>query len=149
MTICLTTDASEVAALRWAWACEQDGSLPPHPDAGFVDAVDEWMCRPTRTVWTVHDADDEAVGMVCLTEYTRMPSPSDAAGGRWGYLGHLFVRPAARGAGLGETLVRHVLAAATDRGYAKVVLAPSTASIPVYERCGFSADTGLMLWRPR
>ena len=86
--------------------------------------------------------------MVCLTEYTRMPSPSDAAGGRWGHLGHLYVRPEARGTGVGEALIRTVIDAAGDRGYTKLVLSPSLRSIPLYRRCGFIDDNDLMLWRP-
>lgn len=135
-----------MARLRWEWARDVDSTLLAEPDAAFVNAVREWMADPTRTVWTV--GDDDPVGMVCLTEYTRMPSPSEAAGGWWGYLGHLFVRPEARGAGVGEALVGTVIDAAGDRGYTKVVLSPSLRSIPLYRRCGFTTDNDLMLWRP-
>ncbi|WP_299573138.1 GNAT family N-acetyltransferase [uncultured Williamsia sp.] len=137
-----------MARLRCEWAHTLDRSLPDDPDADFVAAVGAWMEDPTRTVWTSHDADGGAVGMVALTAYTRMPSPSDAAAGRWGYLGHLYVRGYARGEGLGEALVRHVLAVASDRGYAKVFLSPTVASIPLYRRCGFTDRNDLMLWQP-
>ncbi|MEH3154094.1 MAG: GNAT family N-acetyltransferase [Gordonia paraffinivorans] len=138
--------AAPVAALRWEWARELDSSIPDGPSADFVAAVAEWMADATRTVWLA--TDDGPVGMVCLTEYTRMPSPSDAAGGRWGYLGHLYVRPDARGVGVGESLVRELLAESTRRGHTKVVLSPTAPSVPLYERCGFVGGTDLMLLRP-
>ncbi|GAA1908389.1 GNAT family N-acetyltransferase [Williamsia serinedens] len=141
----VAADPGPVAGLRWEWARGADPTLPAEPDNEFVAAVRDWMADPTRTVWT---AGEDPVGMVCLTEYTRMPSPSDAAGGRWGYLGHLYVRPEARGGGVGDALVRTVVAEAIDRGHAKVVLSPSLRSIPLYRRCGFTDDNDLMVWRP-
>ncbi len=146
MEIDIAGEAAPVAALRWQWAREQDSSLPDGPGEDFVAAVGEWMADPVRTVWVA--GEDEPVGMVCLTEYTRMPSPSASAGGRWGYLGHLFVRPDARGDGVGEALVRELLAESARRGHTKVVLSPTVPSVPLYERCGFTGDTDLMIWRP-
>lgn len=141
----LTDDAEAVARLRWEWARAAHPTLTAEPDHEFVAAVREWMDDATRAVWVA--TADQPVGMVCLTEYTRMPSPSQSAGGRWGYLGHLYVRPEARGDGVGEALVRALLAESVRRGHAKVVLSPTAASIPVYTRCGFTADNDLMFWR--
>ncbi|GAA2056545.1 GNAT family N-acetyltransferase [Williamsia deligens] len=147
MTTRLASDPHEVAALRCEWAHERDHTVDPHPDQDFTEAVGAWMDNPSRTVWTARGVDD-AVGMVCLTEYTRMPSPSESASGRWGYLGHLYVRPEARGAGAGEALVRTLLAESARRGHTKVVLSPTARSIPLYERCGFTAGNDLMIRHP-
>ena len=145
MDVELAEDPAPVAALRWRWAREQDPSLRVGPSDELIEAVAVWMADATRAVWVA--TTDQPIGMVCLTEYTRMPSPSESAGGRWGYLGHLYVRPEARGAGVGEALVRTLLAESARRGHVKVVLSPTVPSIPLYERCGFAADTDLMICR--
>ena len=133
--------------LRWDWARERHGITGAGPDVGFTDSVTQWIAQG-RTVWTAHQA-EAPVGMVCLTQFERMPSPALTAGGNWGYLGHLYVLPAARGRGFGRALIEQVLSEARLRGYSKIVLSPTELSIPLYVRCGFTEDSGLMLWRPR
>ena len=85
--------------------------------------------------------------MVCLTEYTRMPSPRSSAAGSWGYLGHLYVRSEYRGAGIGAQLVDCVIRSADRRGYRKVILSPSERAIPLYSRHGFTRDNEVMVRR--
>lgn len=137
--------ASAVAELRWSWAQESDDAIGPwRGEPSFIAAVRSWTDDPQRTVWVAH-APDQAVGMVCLTEYTRMPSPRTSAAGSWGYLGHLFVRPEYRGAGIGAQLVDCVLRAAEHRGYRKVILSPTERSIPLYSRHGFTRDNDVMV----
>ncbi len=137
----------DVARLRWQWARESDPGIGlwSH-DHGFIASVEQWASQAHRTVWTAGFA-GHAVGMVCMTEHSRMPSPRAAAAGRWGYLGHLYVDPGHRGHGIATTLVEHVLHAADRRGYSKVILSPTERSIAVYERCGFSRRNDLMIRR--
>lgn len=138
---------TRVAELRWEWAREADPGVGPwRADGAFIAAVTAWLDDDRRTVWTA-GAGDLAVGMVCLTEHVRMPSPRRAAGGRWGYLGHLYVRPAFRGSGIGRDLIRQATGTADDRGYAKTVLSPTERSVSLYERCGFGMDNDLMIRR--
>jgi predicted N-acetyltransferase YhbS len=85
--------------------------------------------------------------MVCLTEYTRMPSPRTSAAGSWGYLGHLYVPPEYRGVGIGAQLVDCLLHNAEVRGYRKVILSPSELSMPLYSRHGFTRDNDVMVRR--
>ncbi|TDZ78557.1 Acetyltransferase (GNAT) family protein [Mycobacteroides salmoniphilum] len=140
-------DPVDVAALRWRWA-QEDGpdchssEIPP-PE--FVSHVASWM--GSRTVWTAR-YQEHAAGMVCLTTHERMPSPNTRAAASWGYLGHLYVRPSARGLGIGEALVQTVFAEAERRRYAKLVLSPSELSTPLYRRCGFTDAHSMMVWRP-
>jgi predicted N-acetyltransferase YhbS len=60
-------------------------------------------------------------------------------------LGPLAVARRSRGAGLGATLVRHVLAAAAARGHGAVLLVGDTS---YYGRFGFSAEKTGGLWLP-
>ncbi|MCW4353029.1 GNAT family N-acetyltransferase [Hoyosella sp. YIM 151337] len=140
-------EPAEVAALRWEWAQEWHPTAGTGPDDGFVSSVARWM-EGERTVWTAHNTDG-AVGMVCLTQFERMPSPVAKAEGSWGYLGHLYVRPSARREGIGTALVEQVLTEAANRRYSKVVLTASEMSVSFYVRRGFSNVRGLLLWTPK
>ncbi|ORB49142.1 GNAT family N-acetyltransferase [Mycobacteroides saopaulense] len=138
----------DVAQLRWQWAQEDAPENPPsqRPSPEFVSQVASWM--RSRTVWTAHHR-EQAVGMVCLTEHERMPSPHPRAAASWGYLGHLYVRPTARGDGIGAALIQALLGEAARRHYAKVLLSPSELSIPLYQRSGFTNAHTTMVWTPR
>ena len=137
--------ASAVADLRWSWARESDHAIGPwRGERDFISAVSSWVDDPLRTVWVAHTP-TQAIGMVCLTEYVRMPSPRAGAAGSWGYLGHLYVRPEYRGTGIGGQLIDCVLREAADRGFRKVILSPSKKSMPLYSRHGFTSDNDVMV----
>lgn len=77
-------------------------------------------------------------GLVGMAGLAPQRSPKLAHKGTvWG----VFVEPGARGRGLGEALVRGVIAAARAAGLARLVLAVSAENPArrVYERCGFVA----------
>ena len=57
------------------------------------------------------------------------------------YLSRLIVRKDSRGNGYGETLARHVLAAAKEKGYKSIALGvncDNTAAVSLYRKLGFS-----------
>jgi GNAT superfamily N-acetyltransferase len=140
-------DPVDVAGLRWHWAHEDvvDCHIAETPSPEFVSQVASWMS--SRTVWTAH-YQGRAVGMVCVTAHERMPSPNTRATASWGYLGHLYVLPSARGLGIRAELIQTVLTEAERRRYAKLVLSPSELSIPLYRRSGFTDAHLMMVWRP-
>jgi GNAT superfamily N-acetyltransferase len=49
----------------------------------------------------------------------------------------MFVREDVRNRGIGSVLLTAILAAADERGYARLVLSPSARSVPFYRRAGF------------
>lgn len=100
-----------------------------------------------RWWWVAGDPSGDAVGMVNLAVFDRMPTP-DASSGRWGYLANLFVLPASRGQGVGARLVAAVLATAREEGLGRVVLSPSEQSRPLYRRAGFLPADTLLVWKP-
>jgi GNAT superfamily N-acetyltransferase len=135
-------DAAALAALRRAWTAEQHGHAD---DEGFEARFLDWYERESaRRVSWVAEVRGEAVGMMNLAVFSRMPQPGRDAGS-WGYLGNAFVLAAYRGQGIGSLLLRALLAYADDHGYVRVVLRPSQRAIPFYRRLGFSADTGLLV----
>lgn len=143
-------DAARVATLRCAWARTSGATADPLDDA-FVEQVRAWWIRDERTVFLAGESapggGGAAAGMATLHEYRRMPVPG-AVPSAWGYLGHLFVLPAARGEGHGRALIEAVQRAARGRGYRRLVLSPSEESVPLYRRTGFRAADELMVWEP-
>ena len=135
-------DSAALAALRRAWTAEQYG---PVGDEGFEARFLDWYERESarRVAWLA-EAAGEAVGMMNLAVFERMPSPGRDAGS-WGYLSNAFVLAAHRDQGIGSLLLHALLAYADDHDYMRVVLRPAARSVPFYERLGFSADDSLLV----
>jgi GNAT superfamily N-acetyltransferase len=124
-------DAAAIAGLRALWST---GAAPaPH----FARDVAEWLEEEgdRRTTWLA-ERDGRAVGLVSLFEYRRMPKPGRPAS-RWGYVSNMFVREEARNQGVGAALLDTAIAAADERGYARLVLSPAERALPLYLRAGF------------
>ena len=123
-------DAAAIAALRALW------SGADH-EPGFEGRMADWLAGEgeRRTTWLAERA-GAPVGMASMLEYRRMPRPN-RPDSRWGYLGNMFVREEQRGGGIGAALLDAVIAAADERGYARLVLSPSAESVAFYRRAGF------------
>ena len=140
-------DAPVIATLRLRWAEEQAGH--PIEDDGFGQTFAAWYDRERdqRLTWLAYDG-DAPVGMLNLLVFTRMPKPDDARTGRpgqWGYVANAYVDESRRDAGLGTQLMDACVAAAVERGFARLVLSPSERSVPFYARHGFAPATSLMV----
>jgi len=124
-------DVHAVAELRSLWSTGADA------DAAFEDQIGDWLASEgdRRTIWLAW-IDDRAVGMASMFEYRRMPHPA-RPDSRWGYVGNMFVRADLRDRGIGSALLDVIIAAASERRYARLVLSPSERAIPFYERAGF------------
>ncbi len=140
-------DVGVLATLRRAWNEENDGG--PIDDPGFEAMFLEWWRaeRETRTFFLV-EINDVAVGMANVKRYQRMPTAGRHAG-CWGYVGNVFILEAHRNAGIGESLMSHVLAWAGDEQLAHLRLAPSPLSQPFYTRLGFLPGAVVELDPPR
>src|SRR5256885_2230972 len=129
-------DGPTVAALRAAWTATSGGTRV-HDD-GLVDRIRDWWIRDRRTILFAGDyslTGGGVAGMVTLHEYLRIPRPGEESSA-WGYVGHLFVLPAARREGYGRALIEGVQEEARRGGYRRLVLAPSDESVPLYRRTG-------------
>lgn len=73
-----------------------------------------------------------------LHRLEKLPNPVAEPEGH-GYITSFFVKPEARGAGVGTTLLQAVLNACESRGFDSVILWPTPRSRPLYERHGFAA----------
>jgi GNAT superfamily N-acetyltransferase len=124
-------DVAAIAGLRSLW------STGARSDADFERRMDDWLALEgaRRTVWLAALA-DTPVGMASMLEYRRMPRPG-RPDSRWGYVSNMFVREEHRNRGIGSALLTAIVAAADERGYARLVLSPSARARPFYRRAGF------------
>jgi GNAT superfamily N-acetyltransferase len=127
-------DVDALAALRALWS---EGEEPE-----FAARMAEWLESEgqRRTTWLALSG-GEPLGMASLFEYRRMPRPGRAPS-RWGYVSNMFVRVEHRNRGVGRALLTAILDAADERGYARLVLSPSEAALPLYESAGFAQPAG-------
>ncbi len=92
-------DIPALAQLRRQWAEEQAGR--PLEDNGFDDQFAQWYAaESSRRTTFLAEIDSDAVGMVNLALFERMPRPGLPAS-RWGYLSNAFVLPEYRSRGVG------------------------------------------------
>ena len=137
-------DLTALADLRRRWTTERQG---PSADPDFAHRFSDWFTAEARRrrFWLA-EVDQEAVGMVNLLHFERMPTPGRDAG-RWGYLGNMFVVAEHRGRGVGRQLLDALVAHAEAEGLVRIVLSPSDRSIPFYRRAGFSDAHELLVRR--
>jgi GNAT superfamily N-acetyltransferase len=129
-------DVGVLAQLRRAWNEESTGG--PTDDPGFEGRFGAWVAaeRATRTFFLAYLA-DAPVGMANVKRYDRMPVAGRPGGGRWGYVGNVFVLAEHRNAGVGQVLMDTIVEWAGGEGLAHLRLAPSPLSQSFYARLGF------------
>ncbi|WP_409483357.1 GNAT family N-acetyltransferase [Arsenicicoccus dermatophilus] len=135
-------DLDDVVALRASWAHDRAGD-------GDLDElrrrIRDWLRAEgdSRVLWGAY-AEEGAVGLVCLLEYTRMPDLGRPPG-RWGYVAQLYVRPQARRRGVATALMGALIDHARERGMVRLVLNPSEISRELYASLGFRRADELLL----
>jgi GNAT superfamily N-acetyltransferase len=117
-----------------------------HEVVATEELVDEWLFgeRPAAEV-VLADLDGEAVGFAL---YFTTFSTFLARPGIW--LEDLYVRPAARGRGVGRSLLAHLAQLTVDRGYGRLewaVLDWNEPAIGFYRRLGAVAMSDWTTWR--
>lgn len=142
-------DAAALARLRFAFRA--DLKPPAEAESEFLARCTGWMAlRLTpQSPWRCWVAGEvEPVGTVWLQLLEKLPNP--VAEPEWhGYVSSLFVRPDARGAGLGSRLLAAALAECDRRGCDAVVLWPTPRSRSLYLRHGFALREDLLERRGR
>ena len=123
-------DVAAIASLRRLWSA---GGEEP----GFEGRMGAWLAAEgdRRTTWLAVRA-GRPVGLASLFEYRRMPHPA-RPDSRWGYVGNMFVCEDVRDWGIGSALLAALIAAADERGYARLVLSPTVRAREFYRRAGF------------
>jgi predicted GNAT family N-acyltransferase len=118
---------------RAAWP-RDEAALRAVRSAVFIDE----QKVPPELEWDGRDAD-------CLHVLVRDAQGAAIGTGRLlpeGKIGRMAVVRAARGHGVGAAILRELLAAARERGFAEVELSAQTHALGFYERFGFVAAGG-------
>lgn len=99
-----------------------------------TDHLHELFSQMPRSAYFVAELDGEVMGGGGIFPTENLPADTVE-------LVKLYLRPAARGRGVGKALINHCLQAARAAGYARVYLettAELTQAIPLYEKLGFT-----------
>ncbi len=132
-------DALVVAALTLQCALQR--GAPGEP--GFLDRFASAWLRESerRPVWIAEAGEEHAGYLQALCERS-LPWPGQTPGGGRLWVDTFFVRPALRGMGVGELLLREAVAWARDAGFESVALVAGPHTRAMVERLGFARDDG-------
>ena len=137
-------DAQQLAELRWEFRVARAPARQEHDE--FVDRCSSWLRNELTSAvrwraWVVV-SDDQIVGQAWLQTIEKMPNPV-AELERHAYVSNVFVQPAFRG-GVGTRLLEAVLDWARANHFDRVILWPSSKSVTLYQRHGFSRNGDVM-----
>jgi GNAT superfamily N-acetyltransferase len=138
-------DAEALAALRFEFRAALDP--PSETRERFVRRCTRWMVAELRTapIWQcwVVERGAELIGMAWLNLVAKLPNPGEER--EWhGYITSLYVRPHARGHGLGSALLTALLDDCEARQVDAVFLWPTPLSRSLYLRHGFAPPATLL-----
>jgi len=137
-------DALALARLRWAFRSVE--AEPIEDEESFVARCTAWMAeRLASGRWRcwVAGAGTEIDGCLWLQLIEKLPNPA-AELEQHAYISSVYVRPAARGAGIGEALVRVALDFCKENGVDSAILWPTARSRSLYARHGFSRPDDML-----
>jgi GNAT superfamily N-acetyltransferase len=137
-------DAPELAELRWEFRAGR--AAPIEGRDVFVERCSAWMRRElaSRRSWRawVAVSGDRVVGQIWLDLLDKVPNPA-AERERHAYVSNLYVRPGARG-GVGSRLLETAVAWAKLNDVDRIVLWPTSRSVTLYQRAGFTFQGDVM-----
>ncbi len=138
-------DVPTLARLRWEFRA---GLGPPaEAEAAFVARCEAWMRERLDggrwVAWVAVDAAGALVGTLWLGVVEKMPNPAPEPE-EHAYVTNVYVRPDARGAGVGSSLVAAAVAWCEARGVHAAVLWPTARSAALYLRHGFRPPDALL-----
>jgi GNAT superfamily N-acetyltransferase len=130
--VATTADVQTLVALMAEFYAEAEFALP---DAAAADAFEALLARPELGAVWLAALDDTPVGHLVLTVAFSMEY-----GGLRGFIDDLFVRPTARGRGIGAALLAAARDGATARGLRALCVETGLEDHParsLYARAGY------------
>jgi GNAT superfamily N-acetyltransferase len=147
ITIRAASPADAVALAQMRYEFRASLGEPEEDERAFVARCITWMkprlAADARWRAWIAESDNGIHGAVWIGLIEKMPNPI-AEPEEHGYLTSFYVRPGARGAGIGTALLGAALGWCADRGVHAVLLWPTAQSRPLYERHGFAPPKSLM-----
>ena len=122
--------------MLWEMAVEQP---PPQSCQEFAAAFVEWAEITTTHTAFVAVEGGEVVGFAWLAQVPRPPGPGMRLRAN-GDLQTVHVRPPRRNVGVGDGLIRAVLAHSWEQGLGAVTVAANERASSFYRRIGFRCD---------
>lgn len=123
-------------------------------EAVFGQSPEKGLIEANRDYYTRHIADgshlaiaasvggkDAGCGGICFHE--ELPSPDNPTG-RCAYLMNIYVREAFRHAGIGASIIRHLVGEARKRGCGKIYLETTDMAETLYGSIGFEPMKGML-----
>ena len=134
--------------MRWDFRTAPDEPAPVVSKQEFLHACEAFLKggleRGDWTYWlAVHEG--RIVAHIFVHLFRSVPKPFQLDS-RYGYMTNVYTRPAYRNQGIGSELMRHVQRWATERRIPFIIVSPSRASVPFYQRSGFTFETEFMEW---
>ncbi|MFI0264834.1 GNAT family N-acetyltransferase [Streptomyces sp. NPDC017056] len=136
-------ELTTVAALRWQWVQENDGTPVTTRDA-FIQRFTDWARENASSHHcTVMLRGHAVIGMAWLAVTRRVPSPRtlDRASGD---VQCVYVVPGERDGGLGGRMIDAVLELAHGMGLERVTVHSSDRAVRAYSRHGFGTSPRLL-----
>jgi GNAT superfamily N-acetyltransferase len=132
-------DALVVAALTLQCALHRGAAAEP----GFLDRFARaWSAQVAQRPAWVAEAGQEHAGYLLALAVRPLPWPGRGSGGGTLHVETFFVRPAHRGVGVGEQLLRAAVAWARAEGFERVAMTAGPHTRPMVERMGFAVSEG-------
>ena len=141
----IASDATRLADLRYALRASTGTATEPKPD--FLSRCNTWMqahlADTERWRCWLAEENGDLIGAVWLQLIEKIPNPVGERE-RHGYITNFYVKPSARGYGLGSRMLGEVIRWCESHQVHSIILWPTEQSRILYERHGFAVRDDLI-----
>ncbi|MCP4402137.1 MAG: GNAT family N-acetyltransferase [bacterium] len=144
--IATASDIPQLAQMRWDFRQEDDDEPHVMTRAEFIESCQAFLMHGMHSgqwVYWVAAQQDIVVSHIFIFRIQSVPRPCKHVD-YWDYMTNVYTKPTYRKQGIGSALMKHAVQWAKTQGLALMIVSPSDASIPFYQRAGFTCETEFM-----